>query len=149
MTRGMSARYHQVKSNGNGDIMSGSRLEGDEVWSQRRRNWCRTALSFTTYHLSTEELGVESGIISQRFDTTKLFRIIDVTIRRSLLQRVFGLSTLVIHANDPSSNGVIVLSNVLNGFDVRKRLQAAVDDARDRHHVVSREFMDDGDVQAY
>lgn len=129
--------------------MSGSQLEGDEVWSQRRRNWCRTSLSFTTYHLSTEELGVESGIISQRFDTTKLFRIIDVTIRRSLLQRAFGLSTLVINANDPSSNGVIVLSNVLNGFDVRKRLQAAVDDARSRHHVVSREFMDDGDEQAY
>ena len=88
---------------------------------------------------------MERGILSQSFNTTKLYRVIDITIKRSLLQRIFGLSTIVINANDPSSNGVIVLSNVLDGYRVRKMLQEAVDDARNRYRVVSREFMANGD----
>jgi uncharacterized membrane protein YdbT with pleckstrin-like domain len=124
-------------------------LDGTLIWSQRRKNWCRTPFTFTVYGLSSEELGVRSGVLSQDFNTVKLFRIVDVTLTRSLTQRLFGLSTLTINANDASSHGVIRIDNIIDGFSVRKKLQAAVDASRSRYHVTSREFMDDADDNGY
>ncbi|MBT1180647.1 PH domain-containing protein [Bifidobacterium sp. CP2] len=129
--------------------MGTNMADGDVIWTQRKRNWCRTPFTFTVYTLTADELGVKTGVLRQTFDTTKLFRIIDITIERSLLQRLFGLSTIVIDARDQSSGGRIVLKNVIHGFDVRRILQHAVDDARNVNRVSTREFMDsDGDGYA-
>lgn len=115
--------------------------DGDVIWTQRKRNWCRTPFTFTTYTLTTEELAIQSGVLHQSFDTVKLFRIVDITISRTLLQRVFGLSTILIDAMDQSTGGKIVLKNIIHGFDTRKSLQHAVDEARHINRVSTREFM--------
>lgn len=129
--------------------MASNMADGDIIWTQRKRNWCRTPFTFTVYTLTADELGVKSGVLNQTFDTTKLYRIIDLTIQRSLLQRLFGLSTIIIDARDQSSGGRIVLKNIIHGYDVRRILQHAVDEARNVNRVSTREFMDaDGDGYA-
>ncbi|KAB8295406.1 PH domain-containing protein [Bifidobacterium avesanii] len=125
--------------------MGSNMADGDVIWTQRKRNWCRTPFTFTTYTLTADELDVKTGVLRQTFDTTKLFRIVDITIERTLLQRLFGLSTIIIDARDQSSGGQIVLKNVIHGFEVRKELQYAVDAARSVNRVSTREFMDSGD----
>lgn len=119
--------------------------DGDIIWTQRKRNWCRTPFTFTTYTLTTDELATQSGLLHQSFDTVKLFRIVDITISRTLLQRIFGLSTILIDAMDQSTGGKIVLKNIVDGFAVRKELQHAVDAARNVNRVSTREFMGTGD----
>lgn len=99
--------------------------DGDIIWTQRKRNWCRTPFTFTTYTLTADELATQSGLLHQSFDTVKLFRIVDITISRTLLQRIFGLSTILIDAMDQSTGGKIVLKNIIDGFAVRKELQHA------------------------
>ena len=79
--------------------------DGDIIWTQRKRNWCRTPFTFTTYTLTADELATQSGLLHQSFDTVKLFRIVDITISRTLLQRIFGLSTILIDAMDQSTGG--------------------------------------------
>ena len=93
--------------------------DGDIIWTQRKRNWCRTPFTFTTYTLTADELATQSGLLHQSFDTVKLFRIVDITISRTLLQRIFGLSTILIDAMDQSTGGKIVLKNIIAGFAVR------------------------------
>ena len=93
--------------------------DGDIIWTQRKRNWCRTPFTFTTYTLTADELATHSGLLHQSFDTVKLFRIVDITISRTLLQRIFGLSTILIDAMDQSTGGKIVLKNIIDGFAVR------------------------------
>ena len=119
--------------------------DGDIIWTQRKRNWCRTPFTFTTYTLTADELATQSGLLHQSFDTVKLFRIVDITISRTLLQRIFGLSTILIDAMDQSTGGKIVLKNIIDGFAVRKELQHAVDAARNVNRVSTREFMGTGD----
>ena len=109
--------------------------DGDIIWTQRKRNWCRTPFTFTTYTLTADELATQSGLLHQSFDTVKLFRIVDITISRTLLQRIFGLSTILIDAMDQSTGGKIVLKNIVDGFAVRKELQHAVDAARNVNRV--------------
>lgn len=59
--------------------MAGTRdySDGEIIWKQRKRNWCRTKFSFTVYTLTDSELIIEQGIIRQKIDSIPLYRILD------------------------------------------------------------------------
>lgn len=115
---------------------------GNVLWRQRKRNWCRTPFTFTVYTLTDKELSVKTGILNEDFNLIKLFRIVDISVERTFLQRIFGMSTIVLDTRDQSSgNGVVALKNVLNGFEVRKVLQEAVDASRRENGMSAREFL--------
>lgn len=115
---------------------------GNVLWHQRKRNWCRTPFTFTVYTLTDQELSIKTGMMNENFNLIKLFRIVDISVERTLLQRMFGMSTLVLDTRDQSSgNGTVALKNVLNGFEVRKVLQEAVDASRRENGMSAREFL--------
>ena len=81
---------------------------GNVLWQQRKRNWCRTPFTFTVYTLTDRELSVKTGILNESFNLIKLFRIVDISVERTFLQRIFGMSTIVLDTRDQSSgNGVV------------------------------------------
>ncbi|MBT1172001.1 PH domain-containing protein [Bifidobacterium sp. MA2] len=123
--------------------MSNSMADGDILWSQRKRNWCRTPFTFTTYTLTNDEIAVKTGVLRETYDVTKLFRVVDLTLTRTLMQRLFGLSTITLETRDQSSGGKLVLKNVVHGFDVRRLIQRAVDESRNVNRVSAREYMGD------
>ena len=106
---------------------------GNVLWRQRKRNWCRTPFTFTVYTLTDRELSVKTGILNESFNLIKLFRIVDISVERTFLQRIFGMSTIVLDTRDQSSgNGVVALKNVL---------QEAVDASRRENGMSAREFL--------
>lgn len=135
------------------------KADGTVLWSQRKRNWCRTPFTFTRYTVTDNELDIDSGLIKNSFDTTKMFKIVDLQVTQTLLQRIFGLSDITLAANDPLTrektvkSGKIVLHNVINGYKVRIIIQKAIDEARQKNRVSTRDIMssagdfvdDDGD----
>ena len=48
---------------------------GNVLWNQRKRNWCRTPFTFTVYTLTDQELSIKTGVLNQKFNLIKLFRI--------------------------------------------------------------------------
>ena len=115
---------------------------GNVLWQQRKRNWCRTPFTFTVYTLADKELSVKTGVLNEKFNLVKLFRIVDISVERTFLQRLFGMSTLVLDTRDQSSgNGVVVLKNIVHGFEVRQMLQDAVDASRSENGMTAREFI--------
>ena len=89
---------------------------GNVLWKQRKRNWCRTPFTFTVYTLTDKEMSIKTGILNEKFNLIKLFRIVDISVERSFLQRLFGMSTLVLDTRDQSSgNVVVVLKNNVHG----------------------------------
>ena len=63
---------------------------GNVLWKQRKRNWCRTPFTFTVYTLTDKEMSIKTGILNEKFNLIKLFRIVDISVERSFLQRLFG-----------------------------------------------------------
>lgn len=115
---------------------------GNVLWRQRKRNWCRTPFTFTVYMLTDQEMSIKTGILNEKFNLIKLFRIVDISVERTFLRRLFGLSTLVLDTRDQSSgNGVVVLKNVVHGFEVRRVMQEAVDSSRKENGMSAREFL--------
>ena len=113
----------------------------DILWSERKR-WLLFGLpwTFTKYTCTPEKFVVQSGILKQREDEIRLYRIMDLTLERTFLQRIFGLGTITCDTVDKSSPQLII-RNVKDSRRVKDLISNAVEEERIKKRVSSREFM--------
>ena len=113
----------------------------DILWSDRKR-WLLFGLpwTFTKYTCTPEKFVVQSGILKQREDEIRLYRIMDLTLERTFLQRIFGLGTITCDTVDKSSPQLII-RNVKDSRRVEDLISNAVEEERIKKRVSSREFM--------
>ena len=60
---------------------------GGIVWSDRKRIAFGLPWTFTKYTLTKEKLLIHTGMLNTQEDEVRLYRIMDVTLRRSLWNR--------------------------------------------------------------
>lgn len=120
----------------------------EKIWSDRKRLWCGLPWTFTVYSLSNDRLFVKSGLLSTREDEVRLYRILDISLKRTLLQRIFGLSTIELHTSDKTL-GNFNLVNIKKGHDVKETLSQLVEEVRTEKRVTNREYMGDDIVDDY
>lgn len=111
------------------------------LWSDRKR-WLLFGLpwTFTKYTCTSEKFIIESGVFSTREEETRLYRILDLTLERSLLQRIFGLGTIYCDTVDKSTPR-LVIKNIKKSRKVKELLSEAVEEERMKKRVSSRELM--------
>ena len=64
------------------------------VWKDRKRILFGLPWTFTTYKLTEEKLLVSKGLFSTTEEEVRLYRILDLTHKRKLWQKLFGLGTI-------------------------------------------------------
>ena len=113
------------------------------VWRDRKRTLFGLPLSFTVYKLTEEKLLVETGFFSKKEEEVRLYRILDFTLRRPLLQRMFGVGTIHCCTADKSTPEFDILK-VKKPSEVKEMLSDMVERIRDEKRITAREFMTDG-----
>ena len=93
-------------------------------------------LSFPTHKIDEELLKRKQGFLSVREDDCYLYKIQDVTLTRSLPERLFGLSTIICHTAD-TTDPVLVLSHIQNGDEVKQYLVKTSDEERMKRRTVN------------
>ena len=73
----------------------------------------------------------------------RLYRILNISIQRSLIQRIFGLGTIHLDSTDKDLSCFDIV-NIKNSESVMEMISEAVEAERLRNRVASREFMSDG-----
>ena len=68
----------------------------------------------------------------------RLYRIQDLTVTRSLSQRIFGMGTILVNSSDKTL-GDFEIKNIKNVMDVKEQLSALVEIQRDQKRVYTRE----------
>lgn len=116
----------------------------DYVWRARKRTWLGLPLSFTVYKLTEEKLMVESGFLNKKEEEVRLYRILDVTLRRPLGERIWGLGTIHCCAADKTTPEFDI-SRIRDSARVKELLSDLIEKERALKRVSGREFMD-GDV---
>ena len=95
-----------------------------ELWSDCKRVvFFGLPLSFTKYRLTTNRLFVNTGFLTQREDEVRLYRITDVSLSRTLMQRVFGLSTIHCNSSDKTLGNFDII-NINSNIDIKKELES-------------------------
>lgn len=116
------------------------------VWKDRKRTLFGLPWSFTKYSLSDDRLFISTGFFNTKEDEVRLYRIIDVSLNRTLGQRMFGLGTIKCCSADKTL-GDFEIKNIKKSKDVKELLSEMVEDERNRKKVTSREFIDHEDSE--
>ena len=92
--------------------------------------------TFTKYELRDNDLTIISGFLTVRENDCYMYKVMDVEITRSLLQRIFGLSTIICFTSDVTDK-TITMKNIKHGREVKDFLLHASEAARLRRKTVS------------
>lgn len=117
------------------------------IWSDRKRlllfglPW-----TFTKYKLTDEKMLIETGFFTINFDEVRLYRIMDLSLKQTLLQRLFGLGTISVTSNDKSL-GDFEIKNIKNPLMIKEMLSEKVEAERVKKRVSSREYMAADDIE--
>ena len=114
------------------------------VWQDRKRIIFGLPWTFTKYVLTKEKLLIQTGILNMKEEEVRLYRIMDVTLRRSLGQRLFGLGTIHCCSADKSTPEFDI-KWIPDSDAVKEKLSDLVEAERMAKRVSSREFMSDED----
>jgi len=113
------------------------------IWSDRKRH-LGLPISFTKYSMTEDRLFVDTGFFNLTQDEVRLYRILDVKLKRSLGQRIFGVGSIFVSSSDQNL-GTFEIRNVKNASQVKEMISVHVEEQREAKRVVGREYMG-GDV---
>ncbi len=119
-------------------------MDTNIIWSDRKRIWCGLPWTFTKYELRADKLLIKTGFLNQNEDEVRLYRIMDLSLSRSLSQRLFGLGTIRCSSVDKTMKD-FEIKNIKNSEQIKNQLSDLVESARRNNRVSTREFMVDLD----
>ena len=113
--------------------------EGISVLWKDRKRFAGLPLSFTRYFLIEKpnqwlKLFTSVGLFNTVDEEVYLFRIFDITVEQTFINKLFNEGTITLHVNDESCDKVI-LTRVLNPFKVRDQIADMVEFDRTRRGV--------------
>ena len=111
------------------------------VWQDRKRWLFGLPWSFTRYYLFEDKLIIDTGFFARHEDEIRLYRIMDVSLNRSLGERLFGLGTIHCCSGDKTSPEFDI-KHIKFPREVKEKLSAMVESERLRRRVGTREYMD-------
>lgn len=116
--------------------------ERNYLWKERKRLWCGLPWTFTKYALTDDRLFVTAGLFKTVENEVRLYRVMDLSLSRGLIQKIFGLGTIRVSSSDKNL-GNFELINIKNSEEVKEQISQLVEENRDKKRVTSREFMGD------
>ncbi len=116
------------------------------LWSDKKRTLFGLPISFTKYALNEERLFIETGFLNKVEDEVRLYRIMDVSLRRSFWQRIFRVGTIHCCSADKTMGDFDIIS-IKNPKDVKEQISQLIEEQRMAKKVTNREYMSDVDEE--
>lgn len=118
----------------------------DKFIEKKRSLFFGLPLSFTTYCIDEELLKVKSGFLTLREEDCYLYKVQDVTLTRTLMERLFGLSTITCHTGD-TTDPVLILSHIKNGEEIKNYLIKTSDEMRLKRRTINTVNISADDIE--
>lgn len=109
-----------------------------KVWSDRKRI-LGLPISFTKYYIKKNRLYSSTGFFSSKEDELLLYRILDLKLEITLINKIFGVGTITLYTCDETDRE-LKLIRIKNPKEVRDMLSEMVEEARNKNKVKGREM---------
>ena len=98
---------------------------------QERKRWLFFGFpfTFTTYRVTEEYITVKSGLLRQKEDDCYMYKVADVKLTTSLMERIFKLGTIVCYTGDVT-NPELKLVHVKHSREIKSYLLKQSEAAR-------------------
>lgn len=114
------------------------------IWYDRKRLWCGLPWTFTKYGMDEGRLFVETGFLNTKEEEVRLYRILNISLSKNIIQRIFRLGTIHIDSTDLDLKCLKII-NIKDSDHVKEMLSERVEEERLRNRVSAREFMNHGE----
>ena len=115
--------------------------ETELIRERKRLGFFGLPFSFTTFAITEKKLSYKKGLLSSIEDEILLYRVQDITVRRTLGQKLFGLGTLEIDSQDKTCPH-LTIKNIKHVKEFRAILSEQVEKEKTRRNFRSTEILD-------
>ena len=110
----------------------------DVLWQDRKR-YLGLPISFTKYRFDHDRFYCRKGLFNVSEDEILLYRVLDINIKRSFFQRIFGVGTIMLYTADQTSKS-FEIKNIKNSERVKKALSTIFEKERDEKRILGKEM---------
>lgn len=100
-----------------------------EYVEKRRTKFLGIPLYFTKYSIGPEKINVKKGFLSTTEDDAYTYKVQDVKLVRSLLERIFKLGTVICYTGD-TTDPKLELKTIRHAKEIKEYLLKASEEAR-------------------
>ena len=118
---------------------------GELIFKERKRWWCGLPWTFTKYLLKDEILTTQSGFFKTVINDCYMYKIVDVKLSQSFMERLCGLGTITCYTGD-TTDKELVLKHIKNSEEIKNYLLKTSEEARIKRRTVNMLDIGSGDV---
>ncbi|NLY47914.1 MAG: PH domain-containing protein [Clostridiales bacterium] len=102
---------------------------------RKRAKFLGLPLSYTKYSISEEKITITSGFLSITEDDTLMYKVQDVRLTRSFMERLFKLGTITCYTGD-TTHPKLVLEHIKRSKAIKEFIVNASEEARRKRRAL-------------
>ncbi|WP_167954686.1 PH domain-containing protein [Anaerosporobacter faecicola] len=102
---------------------------------KKRTKFLALPICFTTYTINEEKINIKSGFLSITEDDAYMYKIQDVRLKKSLLERIFHIGTVVCFTGD-TTHPELVLVHIKHAAEIKDYIMTASEEARRKRRTM-------------
>ena len=112
-----------------------------------RKRWLFLGLpwTFTLYRMKDDMLNVKSGFFKLEQNDCYMYKIVDVKLSQSFMERLCGLGTITCYTGD-TTDKELILKHIKNSEEIRNYLLKTSEEARIKRRTVNMLDIGSGDL---
>lgn len=118
---------------------------GSKIYEERKRLlFFGLPWTFTKYTLNPKKLLINTGLLTSVENEILLYRVMDITVKRSLMQKIFRLGSIQVISSDKTCPN-LEIKNIRNVTQFREALSEYIEESRRQYRMRAGEIIDDYD----
>jgi uncharacterized membrane protein YdbT with pleckstrin-like domain len=113
---------------------------------RKRTKFLALPICFTTYTISDEKITITSGFLSITVDDAFMYKVQDVKLTKSLLERIFKLGTITCYTGD-TTHPELKLLHIKKSGEIKDFLLVASEEARRKRRTIHNMDIDNYDIE--
>lgn len=105
---------------------------------RERKRWLFFGIpwTFTLYKMNEEYIVIDTGFLNTVENDCYMYKVQDVTLKRSFFERIVGLGTIICHTGD-TTHPILELKHIKNSMEIKTYISKVSEEARLKRRTVN------------